>query len=45
MECFDCLPISGLVNGKFLTVHGGISPTLKHVKDINKVNRFQEPPK
>lgn len=40
MDTFDCLPISALINGKFLTVHGGISPSMKYVKDINKINRF-----
>ena len=45
MEVFDCLPISAIINGKFLSMHGGISPELKSVKDINKINRFSEPPK
>ena len=31
METFDALPISCLVNGKFLALHGGISPDLKTV--------------
>lgn len=31
MESFDSLPISCLVNGKFLALHGGISPSLKSV--------------
>lgn len=32
METFDALPISCLVNGKFLALHGGISPDLKTVR-------------
>ena len=43
-ELFDCLPISAIINGKFITFHGGISPELKKVSDLNKLNRFQEPP-
>lgn len=31
MESFDALPLSCLVNGKFLALHGGISPSLKSV--------------
>ena len=33
MESFDALPLSCLVNGKFLALHGGISPSLKTVID------------
>jgi serine/threonine-protein phosphatase 2B catalytic subunit len=45
MDCFDTMPISCLVNGKFLAVHGGLSPELKSLSDINDLNRFVEPPR
>lgn len=45
MDCFDCLPLAALVNGKFLTVHGGIGPELVTLDDINRVQRYSEPPK
>ena len=45
MESFDCLPIACLVNGKFLALHGGISPDLRSLEDFNAIRRFQEPPK
>ncbi|KAF8266218.1 Metallo-dependent phosphatase [Lactarius quietus] len=42
-EIFLCLPLSGLLDGKFFCVHGGISPELITVSDIDQINRFQEP--
>jgi serine/threonine-protein phosphatase 2B catalytic subunit len=32
MESFDQLPLACVVNGKFLSLHGGISPEMKTVK-------------
>jgi serine/threonine-protein phosphatase 2B catalytic subunit len=40
MEVFDSLPISCLVNDKFLALHGGISPELKTIADLKNLNRF-----
>ena len=31
MDSFDLMPLSCIVNGRFLAVHGGISPDLKTV--------------
>ena len=45
MDTFDCLPLACLINEKFITLHGGISPELKKVEDLNTINRFKEPPK
>ena len=45
MDTFDVLPISCLVNDKFLALHGGISPELKTLNDLKNLHRFQEPPR
>jgi len=44
MESFDALPLCAIVNKKFFCVHGGISPHLKSIDEVNNINRFCEPP-
>ena len=39
-EVLCVLPLCAIVNEKIFCVHGGISPHLKKVNDINKINRF-----
>lgn len=45
MDCFDLIPLCCIVNGKFLAVHGGISPELKTIDDLKRMDRFKEPPR
>ncbi len=45
MESFDSLPIACIVNDKFLAVHGGLSPELKKIEDLQKLDRFRELPR
>lgn len=40
MDVFDALPISALVAKKYLAMHGGISPDLNKLEQINQLNRF-----
>jgi len=41
MLFFDTLPLMATVNSLYLCVHGGISPDLVDVADVNeKINRF-----
>jgi serine/threonine-protein phosphatase 2B catalytic subunit len=44
MESFDTMPLSCLINEKYLAVHGGISPELKNLSQIQKIKRFRETP-
>ncbi|EPS97146.1 hypothetical protein FOMPIDRAFT_1166816 [Fomitopsis schrenkii] len=43
LRSFQALPVAALLDGKFFCVHGGISPELIKLSDINKIDRFVEP--
>lgn len=45
MDSFDNLPLGCVLNGKFIAVHGGISPELKTIEDIKRIDRYHEPPR
>lgn len=44
MELFDCLPVAVVLNGKYFCVHGGLSPQILRVEDINRFDRKVEVP-
>lgn len=41
-DLFDYLPVSGLVDGRILCMHGGLSPLVRHVDQLNVLDRVQE---
>ena len=43
IKSFDYLPIACIINQSFLTLHGGLSPKIKTIDDILKLERRQEP--
>ncbi|RLN87754.1 hypothetical protein BBJ28_00027071, partial [Nothophytophthora sp. Chile5] len=47
VKCFESMPLAARLetaHGTFLAVHGGLSPDIAYVEDINgQVNRFMEP--
>ncbi|KAL8540908.1 hypothetical protein ACS0TY_002238 [Phlomoides rotata] len=38
-DCFNCLPVSALIDDKIICMHGGISPELKRLDQINEIQR------
>ncbi|KAK2462791.1 hypothetical protein APHAL10511_005182 [Amanita phalloides] len=43
LRSFCALPVAAVVDGRFFCVHGGLSPELVQLSDLDTVNRFQEP--
>lgn len=46
-EClasFNALPLAAIMNNQFFCVHGGLSPELKTLADLERLDRFREPP-
>jgi serine/threonine-protein phosphatase PP1 catalytic subunit len=39
IDCFNCMPVAALVEDKILCMHGGLSPDLVSVSQINQISR------
>lgn len=44
MHAFDALPICALVDSRFLCMHGGLSPDIQTLSDIENLERIKETP-
>lgn len=43
-QTFNFLPLAALVSSKILCVHGGLSPGIQTINDIQQIDRFREIP-
>ncbi|CAN0308343.1 unnamed protein product, partial [Ectocarpus sp. 12 AP-2014] len=43
-DCFNCLPIAAIVDDKIFCAHGGLSPELFDMEQINRVSRPTDVP-
>ncbi|KAK6456163.1 Metallo-dependent phosphatase-like protein [Scheffersomyces xylosifermentans] len=44
LESFNSLPLAAIMNNQFFCVHGGLSPELRGLADLESLDRFREPP-
>ncbi len=44
MDVFDYLPLAGVIEGKMLALHGGLSPEIRCIDQIRSIDRKQEIP-
>lgn len=43
-DCFNCLPVAAVIEGKILCMHGGLSPELQKLNQINDIQRPTDVP-
>lgn len=43
-DCFNCLPVLGLIDEKIICMHGGLSPELTNLDQIHRIMRPIEVP-
>ncbi|TPP67039.1 Serine/threonine-protein phosphatase [Fasciola gigantica] len=43
-DCFNCLPLAALIDSSIFCIHGGLSPDLKKLDQLNHIRRPTEVP-
>ncbi|KAK8682194.1 hypothetical protein V6N13_054588 [Hibiscus sabdariffa] len=43
-DCFNCLPVAALIEGRIFCMHGGLSPELRNLDQIRKLKRPSDVP-
>lgn len=43
-DCFNCLPVAAIIEGRIFCCHGGLSPELENLDSINQIARPTEVP-
>ncbi|KAJ1648750.1 putative serine/threonine protein phosphatase, partial [Dispira simplex] len=44
VDVFNFLPLAAVIDGEIFCVHGGLSPSIQRIEQIQIINRFQEIP-
>ncbi len=39
VDCFNCMPVAAIIEDRILCMHGGLSPELTSIEQINSVVR------
>ena len=43
-DAFNWMPLVGLIGGRILCMHGGISPQIQNIDQLRQLHRPQDPP-
>lgn len=43
-DAFDYLPLCAVIDGKYMCMHGGLSPALNSIDEIKSIDRVRDPP-
>ena len=43
-DAFDYLPLCAIIDGRYMCMHGGLSPNLQSIDQLNELDRIRDPP-